>query len=387
VPEDEEAQKEQARGGGYGSLAKPIEDTNLDEIVQLLKLLQEVMRLSSEAERAQARLSAVPQQAVDTLSSNALRSGALPPQARFLAEGSTEAMRCAKLLAYLMVEFEVPVVVRHAVRCARVFFFGAVDFEKLELCSAEQLQSLLAKKEAEKPNEEAPARKLGRQPSELEGACQNHFLVATLRKIGERISNTEGQQDEPEAKGVEEQQMEPTSLQKTASAPVPEPSSLVAQPEKEEQKEEQIDSREQEEKSGDPLQADTAALASTDPDRIGGRKYVVYANINSQTEDFTFLLTALYHWEKLHPVIGPTQPQDPAPFVQKAVKVAKKDTNSQDCSDKQQEKIAKKESASGALAAAAKLLVEPKEDAIMEDLSKLDVSYKSESPKAKKAKK
>jgi hypothetical protein len=86
-------------------------------------------------------------------------------------------------------------------------------------------------------------------------------------------------------------------------------------------------------------------------------------------------------------VIGPTQPQDPAPFVQKAVKVAKKDTNSQDCSDKQQEKIAKKESASGALAAAAKLLVEPKEDAIMEDLSKLDVSYKSESPKAKKAKK
>jgi len=29
-------------------LAKPIEDTNLDEIAQLLKLLQEVMRISSD---------------------------------------------------------------------------------------------------------------------------------------------------------------------------------------------------------------------------------------------------------------------------------------------------------------------------------------------------
>jgi hypothetical protein len=37
-------------------------------------------------------------------------------------------MRCAKLLAYLMIEFEVPVVVRHAIRCARIFFFGLVDF-------------------------------------------------------------------------------------------------------------------------------------------------------------------------------------------------------------------------------------------------------------------
>jgi len=37
------------------SLAKPIEDTNLDEIVQLLKLLQEVMRLSSDAQRAFAQ--------------------------------------------------------------------------------------------------------------------------------------------------------------------------------------------------------------------------------------------------------------------------------------------------------------------------------------------
>lgn len=40
-------------------------------------------------------------------------------------------MRCAKLLSYLMIEYEVPVVVRHAVRCARIFFFGLVDFHKL----------------------------------------------------------------------------------------------------------------------------------------------------------------------------------------------------------------------------------------------------------------
>ena len=29
--------------------------------------------------------------------------------------------------------------------------------------------------------------------------------------------------------------------------------------------------------------------------------YVVYANINSSDEDFSFLLTALYHWETLYP--------------------------------------------------------------------------------------
>jgi hypothetical protein len=47
-------------------------------------------------------------------------------------------MRCAKLLAYLMIEFEVPVVVRHAIRCARIFFFGLVDFEKLDLYHSEE---------------------------------------------------------------------------------------------------------------------------------------------------------------------------------------------------------------------------------------------------------
>jgi hypothetical protein len=34
-----------------------------------------------------------------------------------------------------------------------------------------------------------------------------------------------------------------------------------------------------------------------DIDKTKGKKYVVYANINSQIEDFTFLVTSLYHWE------------------------------------------------------------------------------------------
>ena len=62
-----------------------------------------------------------------------------------------------------------------------------------------------------------------------------------------------------------------------------------------------------------------------DLDGTEGKKYVVYANINSQTEDFTFLVTALYHWEKLHPAISLTQPTDPAPLAQKSTKAAKKE--------------------------------------------------------------
>ena len=50
------------------------------------------------------------------------------------------------------------------------------------------------------------------------------------------------------------------------------------------------------------------------------KKYVVYANINSQIEDFTFLVTALYHWEVLYPAVSLTQPTDPKLFVQKSTK-------------------------------------------------------------------
>jgi hypothetical protein len=37
-----------------GSLAKPLEETNLDEIVHLLKLLQETIRMSSDTQKAMA---------------------------------------------------------------------------------------------------------------------------------------------------------------------------------------------------------------------------------------------------------------------------------------------------------------------------------------------
>ena len=47
-------------------------------------------------------------------------------------------------------------------------------------------------------------------------------------------------------------------------------------------------------------------MAVEDLDRTEGRRYVVYANINSQIEDFSFLVTALFHWEELYPAICPT---------------------------------------------------------------------------------
>ena len=40
--------------------------------------------------------------------------------------------------------------------------------------------------------------------------------------------------------------------------------------------------------------------------------YVVYGNVNSAEEDYSFLITALYHWEELYPVITPYLPSDPA---------------------------------------------------------------------------
>ena len=42
----------------------------------------------------------------------------------------------------MMTEFEVPVVVRHAIRCAKIFFFGLVDFKKLDLYQREDLVNL-----------------------------------------------------------------------------------------------------------------------------------------------------------------------------------------------------------------------------------------------------
>jgi len=67
-----------------------------------------------------------------------------------------------------------------------------------------------------------------------------------------------------------------------------------------------------------------------------GSKHVVYANINSQIEDFTFLITALYHWEKQRPAIAPTQITDPKLLMQKSNKPPPKEEKSK--GDKEKEK-------------------------------------------------
>ena len=155
-------------------------------------------------------------------------------------------MRCARLLAYLMMEFEVPVITRHAMRCANIFISGAIDFQKLKLYPSSLVSDL---------------------SKEIDLNCNNKFLLASLRKIGNSILGNQKQQ-EPKAKV---KQIEPKSAETAAEE-------SEVQPEEE-------------------------------------QKFVVYANINSQIEDYTFLITALYHWEQLHPAIKPTQPTDPSKFV------------------------------------------------------------------------
>jgi len=69
--------------------------------------------------------------------------------------------------------------------------------------------------------------------------------------------------------------------------------------------------KQQESQREDPAGLEHQESELLDQDETTGKKYVVNANINSQNEDFTFLVTALYHWEISHPAIRPTQPTDP----------------------------------------------------------------------------
>ena len=46
--------------------------------------------------------------------------------------------------------------------------------------------------------------------------------------------------------------------------------------------------------------------------------YVVYANVNSSEEDYSFLVTALYHWETMYPTFTLDLPKDPSEIVVKA---------------------------------------------------------------------
>lgn len=307
---------DESRSKLSSSLARPIEDTNLDEIVQLLKLLQEVMRLSSDSQRAFAQHQMVAQQIVETQSNNAGQqqtSNQIQQHSQFLSPGSVQAMRCAKLLAYLMIEFEVPVVVRHAIRCARIFFFGLVDFEKLELYQTgewEQMLSKIAAPDEQDKQADANSSSIKENQDEFEGelssCCQNKFILATLKKIGERISNSQQVLD----KGADSMPQESQSVPSFGGAeamPKPEGSSLV--------EDEQIVSAVREQLAESPEDSKVNSIQREKEhaadDETKGKKYVVYANINSQSEDFTFLVTALYHWETLRPAIHPTQPNDP----------------------------------------------------------------------------
>ena len=44
---------------------------------------------------------------------------------------------------------------------------------------------------------------------------------------------------------------------------------------------------------------------------------MVYANVNSSEEDYSFLITALYHWETLYPTFTLEYPKDPIEIVVK----------------------------------------------------------------------
>lgn len=120
-------------------------------------------------------------------------------------------MRCAKLLAYLMIELEVPVVVRHAIRCARIFFFGLVDFEKLDLYQAGDWGKVLSKmaepeeeQEQVEPKSSLTESNQEKVDTELSSCCQNNFILATLKKIGERISNSQKELDRSDGPTQEE---------------------------------------------------------------------------------------------------------------------------------------------------------------------------------------
>ena len=313
-------------------LAKPIEETNLDEIVQLLRLLQEVMvimRVAADAQRAHARHALATQPPAEAWGGTAAQPplpGQVLQQSRFLVDGSVQATRCAKLLAYLMVEFEVPVIVRHAIRCARLFFFGAVDFEKLQPYAGAEGARALLRPRAQGPRAEpatgsslapeAARSEAGRPESELRGCCANQFLVAALTKIGERISAADvsaGALGDSQAAARPER-----PLSAVGAGREPEGSSLAEAQEEPAAQDAALEPPQRTAPDGE-------GGAEAGLDATAGKRYVVYANINSQNEDFTFLVTALYHWERLHPAIRPTQPTDPAPFAQKSSKAAKKE--------------------------------------------------------------
>jgi hypothetical protein len=119
---------------------------------------------------------------------------------------------------------------------------------------------------------------------------------------------------------VEEIKQEEGSKVAPPTESEPEGSSLIEEEAEPVQKEEAAD-----DKTDAKADEVVTRIENEDLDKTNGKKYVVYANINSQIEDFTFLVTALYHWEKTKPAVALTQPSDPKLFMQKSTKPAKKE--------------------------------------------------------------
>jgi hypothetical protein len=83
-----------------------------------------------------------------------------------------------------MIEYQVPVLVRQAIRCAKIFFFGLVDFEKLDLYEAKEIGFTLSRLSSSHQDVGSSDGIYG----ELRNCCKNKFILASLKNIGQRIS-------------------------------------------------------------------------------------------------------------------------------------------------------------------------------------------------------
>eukprot|EP00347_Sterkiella_histriomuscorum_P020695 403336831 len=219
----EESKEQQTQQQNLQKASKRMNRSQLsDEIVQLLKLLSEVIRISDDQ---QIQQDVIKQANISDQESN--------KEGYFLSEGSDKVMRCAQILAFLMHNTEIPIVMRQTIKCAKLFF-KFVDFKKLKLH-----YSLSNDNESKETID-----------TSTDKESQNQFLIDTLKKIGQRISNTKEAQEEEKKEGSE-------------------------------------------------------------------KLYVVYGNVNSSEEDYSFLLTALYHWENMYPTFTQDLPKDPSEIIVK----------------------------------------------------------------------
>lgn len=63
----------------------------------------------------------------------------------------------------------------------------------------------------------------------------------------------------------------------------------------------------------------------------------MYGNVNSNDEDYSFLITALFHWENKYPTYSEDLPKDPSEIVVKA-------KPKEEAKEKKEEEVVNKES-------------------------------------------